>query len=172
MAIDEGVHGDTDLSGLNIAAVYRWPGPIHEGKGECAAFVEDKASQAQREALLTIMTGGDTVPFATVFAVFASTVETMHDPGFVPIHFEVDVEGRLGRLRIPGHVEMDEEPIRSPVDGAEVRAQIHLADGFEYEIAEIGSGTSRSLAPMVLGHSLSYGQFAHLHLDSNGVVRG
>ena len=48
MAIDEGVHGDTDLSGLNIAAVYRWPGPIHEGKGECAAFVEDKASQAQR----------------------------------------------------------------------------------------------------------------------------
>src|SRR3546814_2110003 len=68
-AIDEGRHGDTDLSGLNIAAVFRWPGPIHEGQGECAAFVDERATEAQRNALLTIMTGGDTAPMATVFAV-------------------------------------------------------------------------------------------------------
>ena len=172
MAIDEGVHGETDLSGLNIAAVFRWPGAIHEGHGECAAFVDERASPPQRDALLSIMTGGDTDPFATVFAVFASTIETMHPPGFVPIAFDVDVEGRKGRLRVPGHVEMDGEPIRSPVNGAEIRAQIHLPDGFEYEVAEIGSGTSRSLHPMQLAHSASYGQFAHLHLDSHGVVRG
>ena len=171
MAIDEGRHGDTDLSGLNIAAVFRWPGPIHEGKGECAAFVDERASEAQRNALLTIMTGGDTDPFATVFAVFASTIETMHPPGFVPIAFEVDIEGRKGRLSVPGHVEMHGEPIRSPVDGSEIRAQIRLPHGFEYEVAEVGSGSSRSFAPMVLEHSASYGQFAHLHLDSHGVVR-
>lgn len=172
MAIDEGLHGQTDLSGLNIAAVFRWPGPIHEGKGECAAFVDERASTAQRQALLTIMTGGDTDPFATVFAVFASTIETMHEPGFVPIEFDVDVEGRTGRLRVRGHVEMDGEPIRSPVNGAEIRAQIRLPDGFEYEVAEVGSGSSRSFHPMQLEHSRSYGQFAHLHLDSHGVVRG
>lgn len=171
MAIDEGVHGDTDLSGLNIAAVFRWPGPIHEGKGECAAFVDERAGEAQRNALLTIMTGGDTDPFATVFSVFASTIEKMHDPGFVPIEFEVDVEGRKGRLNVPGHVEMTGEPIRSAVDGSEVRARIDLPDGFEYELAEIGSGTSRSISPIALEHSASYGQFANLHLDSHGVVR-
>lgn len=171
IAIDEGVHGDTDLSGLNVAAVFRWPGPIHEGKGECAAFVDERASEAQRHSLLTILTGGDTDPFATVFAVFASTIETMHPPGFVPIEFEVDVEGRKGRLRVPGHIEMDGEPIRSPINGAEVRAQIRLPEGFEYEVAEIGAGTSRSMAPMRLDHGPSYGQFAHLHLDSHGVVR-
>ena len=171
MVIDEGIHGDTDLSGLNIAAVFRWPGPIHEGKGECAAFIDERASEAQRNALLTIMTGGDTDPFATVFAVFASTIENMHDPIFTRIEFDVDVEGRMGRLRVPGHVEMDGEPIRSPVDGSEVRAQIRLPQGFEYEVAEIGSGTSKSNAPMSLEHSASYGQFAHLHLDSHGVVR-
>ncbi|NML95996.1 DUF1326 domain-containing protein [Novosphingobium olei] len=171
MAIDEGHRGETDLSGLNIAAVFRWPGPIHEGKGECAAFVDERAGPAQRDALLTIMTGGDTDPFATVFAVFASTIETMHEPGFVPIAFDVDVEGRRGRLRVPGHLEMDGEPIRSPVNGAEVRAQIRLPDGFEYEVAEIGSGSSRSFSPMQLEHAASYGQFAHLHLDSHGVVR-
>jgi hypothetical protein len=162
---------ETDLAGLNVAAVFRWPGPIHEGHGECAAFVDERASAAQRNALLTIMTGGDTDPMATVFAVFASTITTMHEPGFVPIEYDVDVEGRTGRLRVAGHVEMDGEPIRSPVNGAEVRAQIRLPDGFEYEVAEIGSGTSRSIAPMMLAHSASYGQFAHLHLDSHGVVR-
>ncbi|KHK89483.1 DUF1326 domain-containing protein [Novosphingobium malaysiense] len=171
MAIDEGHHGDVDLSGLNIAAVFHWPGPIHEGHGECAAFVDERASVPQRNALLTIMTGGDTDPFATVFAVFASTIETMHEPRFLPIDFDVDVEGRTGKLRIDGHVEMDGEPIRSPIDGHEIRARINLPEGFEYEVAEIGSGTSRSYQPMQLEHSASYGQFAHLHLDSHGVVR-
>lgn len=171
MVIDEGFHGDTDLSGLKVAAVFRWPGPIHEGKGECVAFVDERANDDQRGALLTILTGGDTDPMATVFAVFASTIETMHAPLFAPIEFEVDVEGRTGRLRVPGHVEMDGEPIRSPVDGREIRAQIRLPDGFEYEVAEVGSGASRSVNPIVLEHAASYGQFAHLHLDSHGVVR-
>jgi len=172
MAIDDGVHGDTDLSGLNIAAVFRWPGPIHEGKGECAAFVDQRASEAQRNALLTIMSGGDTDPFATVFAVFASTIETMHEPLFVPIDFAVDVEARTARLNIDEYVEMVGQPIRNPVSGDPVRAQICLPDGFEYEVAEVGDGRSRSLAPIQLEHANSYGQFAHLHLDSHGVVRG
>jgi hypothetical protein len=106
-----------------------------------------------------------------VFAVFAATVETVHEPKFVPIAFEVDVAGRRGALRIADHVEMQGEPIRSPVDGSEVRARIHLPDGFEYEIAEVGAGRSKSIAPISLEHGPSYGQFAHLHLDSHGVVR-
>ena len=171
MDIDEGYHGDIDLSGLKIAAAFRWPGQIHEGHGEAAAFVDERASDQQRNALLTIMTGGDTDPLATVFAVFASTVETMHEPQFVPIEFDVDVDGRKGRLRIDGKVEMDGVPITNPVSGAEVRAQIRLPDGFEYEVAEVGSGISRSTSPVEFAHANSYAQFAHLHLDSHGVVR-
>ena len=171
LEIDEGRHGDTDLSGLKVAAVFRWPGPIHEGKGEAAAFVDERASEEQRGALLTILTGGDTDPMATVFAVFASTIETMHEPQFVPIDFEVDVEGRTARLRIDSRVEMDGVPISNPVSGEPVRAQIRLPDGFEYEVAEVGSGRSRAIAPIEFAHANSYGQFAHLHLDSHGVVR-
>lgn len=171
LRIDEGHHGETDLSGLSIGAVFKWPGPIHEGRGEAVAFVEERASEDQRQALLSIMTGGDTDPMATMFAVFASTVETMHEPRFVPIEFDVDIEGRKGRMRIPGYVEMDGEPIRSPVDGSEVRARIHLPDGFEYEFADIGSASSHSSDPMPLELADSYGQFAHLHLNSHGVVR-
>lgn len=171
MVIDEGFHGATDLSGLNVAAVFRWPGAIHEGKGECVAFVDERASEEQRASLLTILTGGDTDPMATVFAVFASTIETMHAPLFTTVEFDVDVEERKGRLRVPGSVEMDGEPIRSLVDGREIRAQIRLPEGFEYEVAEVGSGTSRAITPMALAHSDSYSQFAYLHLDSHGVVR-
>ena len=170
MEIDEGTHGDVDLSGLRLGAVFKWPGAIHEGHGEAVAFVDERASEAQRNALLTIMTGGDTDPMATMFAVFCSTVETMHPPMFVSIEFEVDVEGRKGRMRIPGHIQMDGEPIRSLVDGSEVRARIHLPAGFEYEYADIGSASSKSDGPVPVEMTSSYGQFAHLNLDSHGVV--
>ena len=152
--IEEGRYGEVDLSGLKVAA----------------AFVDERASAEQRNALLTIMTGGDTDPFATVFAVFAAMVETFHEPQFVPIEFDVDVEARTGRLRIDGKAEMDGVPIRSVVSGEPIRAQIRLEGGFEYEVAEVGSGTSRSISPIAFSHANSYGQFARIHLDSHGIV--
>jgi hypothetical protein len=170
--IDEGHHGETRLDGLRIAAIFKWPGPIHEGNGEALAFVDRRATDEQRNALLRIMTGQDTDPFATMFGVYASTVTNMHEPVFTDIDFEVDVEGRRGRLRIDGYVEMDGEPIRNKVTGEESRAQILLPAGFEYSVAEIGSGRSRTTGgPMQLEMSDTYGQFANLHLDSHGVVR-
>ena len=170
--IDQGRHGDTPLDGLKIAAIFKWPGAIHEGNGEALAFVDKRADEAQREALLRIMTGQDTDPFATMFAVYASTVTTMHEPVFTDIDFDVDVEARRGRLRIDGYVEMDGEPIRNKVSGEEARAQIVLPAGFEYEVADIGSASTRTTGgPMEVDFRDSYGQFANLHLDSHGVVR-
>jgi hypothetical protein len=170
--IDEGFHGDIRLDGLCVGAIFKWPGPIHEGKGEALAFVDERANDQQRDALLKIMTGQDTDPFATMFAVYASTIETMHPPVFAAIDFEVDVEARKGRMSVPGYVEMVGEPIRNKVSGAESRAQIRLPAGFEYEVADIGSASSRTTGgPMQVEFGDSYGQFAHLHLSSHGVVR-
>src|SRR4029078_3651777 len=163
--IDQGYHGATPLGGLKIAAIFKWPGPIHEGHGEALAFVDASANEAQREALLKIMTGQDTDPFATVFAVFAATIKTMHEPLFADIQFEVDVEGRKGRLEIPGYVEMTGEPIRNNATGKESRAQIRIPDGFEYEVAEIGSGSSRTTGgPMPNGLSDKYDETEQPHL--------
>lgn len=170
--IDQGYHGDTPLAGLCIVGIFKWPGAIHEGHGEAMAIVDERADPAQREALLRIMSGQDTDPLATVFAVFASTIETMHEPAFVPIEFEVDVTGRRGSLSIPGYVEMTGEPIRNPVTGKESRAQICLPDGFEYEVAEIGSASSHTTGgPMDIEIASKYAQFAHIHLSTHGVVR-
>jgi hypothetical protein len=171
IVVDEGRHSDTRLDGLKIGAVFKWPGPIHEGNGEALAFVDERADDAQRDALLKIMTGQDTDPFATMFAVYASTVTKMNEPVFTAIEFDVDPDARRARLSIPGYVETVGEPIRNKVTGAESRAQIVLPDGFEYAVADIGSASSSVSKTMPLEMKDSYGQFAHLNLNSHGVVR-
>lgn len=171
ISIDKGHHGDVPLDGLRIGFVFRWPGPIHEGKGHCQAAVDARATPAQREALLKIMSGQDTEPFATMFSVFASTIETMYEPVFTAIDFDVDVDARRGRISAATLFELDGEPIRNPVTGAEHRARIDLPHGFEYEIAEVGSASSRSQGALALDLKDTYAQFARLHLNGRGPIR-
>ena len=169
--IREGHFGDVKLDGLTMGGLFQWPGPIHEGRGKCQPFVDERANEQQREAPLKIMSGQETDPMATVFAVFATTLDQVYDPIFAPIQFEVDVDGRKGRIVVPGLLETHGEPIMNPVTGAEHRARIDLPHGFEYEIAEVGSGTTKSKGQIQLDLRASYGQFAHLHLNNHGVVR-
>jgi hypothetical protein len=169
--IDEGQHGQTRLDGLRVAAIFKWPGPIHEGNGEAIAFVDAKANEKQREALLKIMTGQDTDPFATMFAVFASTVTKMHDPVFTDIDLQLDIDGRRGRIFVKDYIDTVGKPIVNQVTGVEHRVQIVLPEGFEYAVAEIGSASSNTTGPVKMSLTDSYGQFARLHLNSHGVVR-
>ncbi len=168
--IKKGSFGSTRLDGLNAVVLLKWPGAIHEGHGQCLAIVDSRANDAQRAALLAILSGQETKPFATVWNVFASTMEKVHDPVFKPIDIAVDVEGRKGHIRVDGLVDMKGEPIRNPVSGQEHRVRIDLIGGFEYEIAEIGSATAKTSGPMALSHTNTYAQFAHIHLNNNGIV--
>ena len=169
--IEHGHHGDTRLDGLRIAAIFKWPGPIHEGNGEAIAFVDAKADAKQRESLLKIMTGQDTDPFATMFAVYASTVTRMNDPVFTDIDLQIDVDARKGRIFVKDYIDTVGTPILNKVTGAESRAQIVLPEGFEYTVAEVGSATSRTTGPVEVALTDTYGQFARLHLNNHGVVR-
>lgn len=169
--IDAGHHGQTKLDGLRLAAIFKWPGPIHEGNGEAIAFVDERADAQQRDALLRIMTGQDTDPFATMFAVYASTISNMNPPVFTKIDLDLDVDGRKGRIFVKDYIDTHGEPIRNKVTGKDSRAQIVLPDGFEYTVAEIGSASSRTAGPVQLEITDKYAQFARLHLDNHGVVR-
>ena len=103
--IEHGYHGETRLDGLRAAGIFRWPGPIHEGKGEGVHVIVPSATAEQRSALLRILRGEDTEPGATVFQIFASTCDTLHDPIFADIDFEIDIEARRARAKIPGVLE-------------------------------------------------------------------
>jgi hypothetical protein len=167
--IHEGHFGDVRLDGLNCAFFIHFPGPVHEGNGSMQLVVEEKADPRQRDALVKIMSGEETEEMATMWWVFSAMSPNKLEPLFVPIDFE-DVEARRARLEIPGLLEAFGEPIRNPVTGAEHRARIDLPHGFEYRIAEIGSGTTKATGAIKLDLKQSYGQFAHLHLSNKGVV--
>ena len=171
MQIDEGRHGDTRLDGLRFVTILRWPGAIHEGKGEAAVVIDERASEAQRAALLRIVTGQDTEPGATIFQVFSTTFEKLHEPIFAPIDFDVDIDARKGRLVVRGITEGHGEPIKNPVTGAAHRARIDIPDGFEYSLAEIGRGWSKVARPMQFTLADSYAQFAHVNLCQSGILR-
>lgn len=168
--IRKGHFGDTPLDGLNAVAVMAWPGAIHEGGGRAHMIIDERADAAQRRALLAILSGQETEPGATVWNVFATTLTRVFDPDFKPIEIEIDVDARIGHISVADLVEGRGEPIRNPVTGKPHRARIVLPEGFEYNVAEIGSATSKSTGPVAISFENTYAQFAHIHLDNQGVV--
>ena len=122
--IEQGYHGDTKLDGLKFAGSVSWPDAIHQGHGQVQPIVDERAAPAQREAILRILSGLDTEPGATIFQVFSTTYERVHDPIFAKIDFDVDVEGRRATLKVPAVIEARGEPIRNPVTGDEHHVRI------------------------------------------------
>ncbi len=168
--IKQGKHGDTKLDGLKVAGMFAWPGPIHLGHGEAAIIVDKRANEAQRNALLRILTGQDTEPGATIFNVFASTLEKVHEPIFADIDFSVDVDKRRARINVPGYIESRGEPILNPVTGQESRVRIDSPNGFEFRLAEVGRGWSKTKQPMRIDLADSYSHFCNLNLSQSGVI--
>ena len=169
MLIEQGHFGDVKLDGLKFVGTFAWPGAIHEGHGSGQAIIDERASPEQREALLKILSGQETEPFATIFNVIAAMTETFHEPLFLPIEFEADIEERTGRFSVPGIIDASAEPIRNPVTGAPHRAQVALPHGFEYAEAEFASGTTRSTGAVKLDWTGRHAHFARLDLGPNGV---
>ena len=170
MRIDDGHFGDVDLSGLGWVGMFAWPGAIHEGRGEAFVVVDERADEAQRNAILTILSGGETEPGATIFNVFATVIDTMHEPAFLPIRFEADIDGRVARVRVDGIVDTAIEPIRNPVTGEPHRAQVSLPNGFEYKHAEYASGGTRATGPVALEWESRHAHLAMLDISTHGAA--
>ena len=169
--IEEGFFNDTPLSGLNFVLLVQWPGEIAEGNGKQQAIIDERANPAQREALRRILHGESTSPGATHFYVYNSTMAHVLDPLVSPIDLEIDVEERRARLNVPGLVESEGTPIVNAHTGKHYRARIHLPEGFEYSVAEMGTGSSLVRAGIQMELSGSYGQFNVLHMNQDGVIR-
>jgi hypothetical protein len=171
LRIDKGHHGDVTLDGLTVALVYAWPGAVFQGGGEMQAIISEQADQRQREALVRIVHGEDTEEAATHWWVYHAMCDKVHDPLFSPIEFEVDMESRTARVSIPGVLESEGRPIRSPATGSEHRARIDIPSGIEFELAEMGSTVARATGAITLDLNNTYGQFNALRHSGRGVVR-
>ena len=171
MRIDQGHFGDVHLDGLTWVGLFAWPGPIHEGHGEAQAIVDERADQQQREALLTILSGQESEPGATAFSVFASTLDTFHEPLFRSIAFEADIGAGTGRFSVPGVVEAKGEPIRSPITGEPHRAKLTLPKGFEFVEAEFGSSAVSAQGLIALDWTNRHAHLAMIDMGPSGPVR-
>ena len=170
LEITRGHFGKTDLTGLRTAIVYAWPGPIFEGNGEMQVIIDARADGAQRQALDTILKGGETQEAATHWWVYHAMSTTVHETLYKPIEFQCDIEARTARVVIPGVLASTGEPIRSPATGALHRVRIDIPNGIEFEIAEIGSASTTATGRIGLDIANRYGQFNILRHSGTGVV--
>ena len=170
MTIADGHFGETSLDGAKSVGIFAWPKAIPDGGGAAFVVVDSAASLAHREAILTILSGGETEPGATIFNVFSTVIDHMHEPVFLPITFEADIERRQGRVVVGGVIDTAVEPIRNPVTGDEHRARVNLPNGFEYKVAEFASGTTSADGPVALGWASSHAHLAMLDLSTHGAA--
>jgi len=168
--IDKGNFGDTNLDGLLAFNLYIWPGAIHEGNGDIQSIIDERADDAQRQALIAILQGEGAEPGSVMLQIYRSMCPTYHEPQFKPIEMEVDMESRTASLTVPGLIETSVEPLKNPVTGAEHRARIDLPMGKEFRLAEVASGTTKASGVVPLEFSNSHAHFADAPLTSNGLI--
>jgi hypothetical protein len=168
MRIEQGHFENIKLDGLSWIGLFTWPGAIHEGHGKCLPIVDERANEAQRKAILTILSGQETEPGATIFNVFASTYDKVYDPRFLPIQFEADVKNCTAHFSVPGLVEANGEPIRNPVTGDPHRVRVTLPKGFEYREAEYGNSITHASGPLPMEWARGHGHMFQMHMTPHG----
>lgn len=123
--IEQGRYGDVELDGLTLALFADWPGAIHEGNGKAVVYYDERADERQRDALESLARGGEGGPWG----IFINTYKLI---GVSPAPFELELAGERSRLKIGNVAELQMEPIRNPVTGAETRGGVLLPQGLVF----------------------------------------
>ena len=92
--VDRGRVRDVDVSGLSLVLAGHIPGNVLKGNWREAVYVDDKATPAQREALLAVFTGKLGGHIADLAALITDVV------GVYDVPIEHKVEGGKGTLRV------------------------------------------------------------------------
>jgi hypothetical protein len=115
--IDHGKDGAVDLSGLNVVMAIHSPGHMMETKWRTALYLDERASQAQNDALTRIFAGqagghpevlasfvGDVLGVASVKIDYEATGKkrSLSIPSIVSAEIEA-IQGQSGDVTISGH---------------------------------------------------------------------
>lgn len=169
MRITRGHFDQVQLDGLVFFVTVSFPGALHEGNGQAQPIIEERATAPQREALFQILSGQNSDE-GTLFHIFSLIVSKMHEPIFAPIAFEFDQQARAARVRIPGVLETEVEPIKNPVTGQPHRIQVVMPEGFEHIRAEVASSNIRSSGAIAFQTRGCHSSLAHVTQTPQGVV--
>jgi hypothetical protein len=148
--IREGRYGEVVLDGLNVLGLGAFTGNIWSGQVKTAlgVFFDQRAGQAQREALQMIFTG----QAGGWPAQFAELVGDMRGVEFAPIEFKVADDLGWWTARIPGKVHARGEALAGPTTLPGRRVQVHNPPG-----AEIGPGGIATQGVAVTDQAAGFG---------------
>jgi hypothetical protein len=122
--VKEGTFGTVSLAGVRYVIAFIYPKAIHQGGGNVALFIDERATRDQAEAVAAILSGSaGGMPFEALAGTFAS----VDGPVRAPI--EMTVDGTRSRFRIPGVLELTQTPLKDAVSGQDKAVQIVYPNG-------------------------------------------
>jgi hypothetical protein len=131
--VEVGSVDDVSLDGLNFSVFVKWPGAIHHGNGEGVILVDDRASDAQRDAIAALVSG----QFGGPWGVLAWTWPTVHGPKAVP--YRVHADGVRSSVAAGDSMHLECMTIKNPVTGADTHPSIVLPEGLIVKGAGLGA---------------------------------
>jgi hypothetical protein len=129
--IEKGNDGKMNLDGLNVALAVISPGTMHETKWKVALYVDERASEQQKESLVRIFAGQAGGHPARLGAFIGEVL------GVKSVPIEYKKEGKRRALRVGAVGEADIESIEG-AGGSEVTVNGHplcIAPGFPAVVA-------------------------------------
>lgn len=168
--IESGHYEDVRLDGLRGVNTYSWPGAVHQGNGTLQSIIDERADEAQRRALASVLQGEGAEPGQIMLQIYRAMCSHVHEPVYAAIELDIDVDERRASLRVPGLIETEVEPILNPVTGAVHRARIDLPMGREFHFAEVGRGRTRATGAVPLEFANSHAHLVRNTMTSSGVA--
>ena len=167
--IDNGFCEDVRLDDLIVLGTFYFPRAIHHGQGVFQPIIDERADEAQRNALFYILSGEDQ-PVGTMFQIFSVIIETIKDPLFAKIDFDWDLEKRQARVEVDGVLQARSEPIRNPVTDEEHRMLTVLPNGWVFHEAESAAGFAKGLGAIKFDLNRRHSSLAQVAWNQNGLV--
>lgn len=136
--VQEGSYGDVALAGVRYVIAFIYPKAIHEGGGNVAVFIDERATPAQADAIAMILSGrAGGMPFEAL----AGTVASLDGPVLAPI--EMTVNRTKSAFRIPGVLELAMTPILDALSGQEKAVQIVYPNGgFFWNVGNVATSAT------------------------------
>ena len=168
----EGRFNDIPLTGLNWSLICMFPGEIAEGNGKRQIVIDERADDAQRKALETIVSGESCQPLSNHFSVFGSMCTEFFETLYAQIDLEIDFKGRSAKVDIPNILESAGKPIINEFNGEEFHIAIaRPAGSFEFTYGEIGRGSTTVKRDIEMAFENSWAMYCVHHYNQDGLVR-
>ena len=168
----EGHFNGTPLAGLRWAGLWKWSGEIAAGNGTRLIVIDERADDAQRVALETIIAGEACAPLSNVFSVYGSCCTEFLDTVFLPIELEADFEHRTATAHIPGILTSQAGPLINEFNGEPFHVALARPSGsVEFTYAELGLGTTTVGGGLDMAYTDSFAMFCVLHFNQEGLIR-